>query len=275
MTTYDLTLADGVQGAETASTNITADCDFSDELELTDLVEAVKTILDTLTDTVTFTATAVAEYAGDLSASDTVHFTDSTETLTTILIALSEEVVFTELVTPNAILNAILNDGLTVVAIVTVEGEEYVVWVANADTFAHSQYAHFNFNSMCRLGNHYYGANEDGIFLLDGDDDAGEDIQYFATLPTTEFGRSGLKRIPRAYMGYSNAGDMHLKIVTPDSREFVYRMNATPAGQTEALTKIGRGIVARFFTFDLYNYEGGEVELSRIEFFPLYMRRLF
>jgi hypothetical protein len=275
MTTHDVSITEGLSASEATATHLTAQGEIPESLVLSDLAEMIKSLLSELTDTANFTAPVESVYVGELSAADTANVTDAVQVTCTILIALTEGVSFSELVTPNAVLNAFLQDGLSVVALLTVGGEEYVVWVANADTFAHSQYAHFNFNSMCRLANRYYGANEDGIFLLEGADDAGQDIQYFATLPTTEFGHSGLKRLPRAYMGFSNAGDMHLKIVVPGGQEYVYRFNGTPAGQTEALAKIGRGIVSRYFTFDLYNYEGGEVELERIEFSPLYMRRLF
>lgn len=275
MTTITDTLTAGASYGDFTSGGMTGIGTADDSLFFSDLPEAIRSLLLTLSDTATFDGPVAGNLEGGGAATSGASFADGSQAVTAMLMALADGIEFTEVMTPNAVLNAFLRDGLSILAIISIDGEEYVVWVANADTFAHAQYAHFNFNSMCRIGNRYYGANEQGVFLLDGEKDAGEDIRYFVTLPTTEFGHSGLKRIPRAYMGFTNAGDMHLKIITPEGQEIVYRFNPTSSGQTESLVKIGRGIVARYFTFDLYNYEGGDIELERIEFFPLYMRRLF
>jgi hypothetical protein len=275
MTSYALTAAETTTIAGTVAENISATCEVTEVASIAPLLEAIKQIAETLAAAAGVSATVADGVEAGATASANALLTDASLANKLVLAIVADGAILTELVTPNAILAALAADSAQFDVLITINGEAFVAWVANAETYAHSRYENFNFNSMCRLGNRYYGANDEGIFLLEGENDGGDPIQYFATLPTTEFGHSGMKRVPRVYMGFSNAGDMRLKVVTPTGAEFVYRFEPSAPGYPECRAVLGKGIKCRYFTFDLYNVEGGEVDLARLEFFPLYLRRLF
>ena len=58
-----------------------------------------------------------------------------------------------------------------------------------------SVYSNFKFNSYAKYGGKYYGATQDGIFLLEGDDDAGIQIHTGAKIGPTNFGTDREKRL--------------------------------------------------------------------------------
>ena len=58
-----------------------------------------------------------------------------------------------------------------------------------------SVYSNFKFNSYAKYGGKYYGATQDGIFLLEGEDDAGIQIHTGARIGPTNFGTDREKRL--------------------------------------------------------------------------------
>jgi hypothetical protein len=58
-----------------------------------------------------------------------------------------------------------------------------------------SVYSNFKFNSYAKYGGKYYGATQDGIFLLEGDDDAGAPIHSGAKIGPINFGTDREKRL--------------------------------------------------------------------------------
>lgn len=274
MTTFAGDATDSTTLTDTTPTNITGECVIAETSTLTDSLDVFKQLLDTLAETINAAPVTIGNVTGDSTASTGVIASTTLVGNQAFFAVLTETGTFTESVTPNAILNLLATEGGSFTAMLVIGGEEFVVWVANADTFAHSQYAGFNFNSMCRLGNHYYGAKDDGIYLLEGDDDAGTDVQYFLTLPTTEFGTAKQKRVPKCYMGSSNDGDMHIKVITREGIARVYSFAKLSQGYSESGAAMGRGIKSRYFTFDLYSVSGGDVELEHIEFFPVILSRM-
>ena len=274
MSAYDATATDTAKITDSVPVNISAVCVMSETMSITEALNVYKIISDILAETLSATSATSSVWAGDGVASTTATITDTASIYKSILIVVSDSLSIVDAVTPNATFNLLVEDGINFTAVLVIDGDEYVVWVANADTLAHSQYSGFNFNSMCRIGDHYYGAKDGGIYLLEGDDDAGENIDSLLTLPTTEFGSSKEKRLPKVYMGVSNDGDMHLKIITRGGVERVYAFSKTSQGYSEAGAALGRGIKSRYFTFDVYNVDGGDIVLEKIEFFPVILARL-
>ncbi|MBU2547374.1 MAG: hypothetical protein KKB20_03095, partial [Proteobacteria bacterium] len=74
---------------------------------------------------------------------------------------------------------------------------------------AATQWAEFNFNSMARVGDQWVGANEDGLFVLGGSDDAGEDISAWFEM-FLDFDQ--VVRAKRGYFGLESDGDLALTL---------------------------------------------------------------
>lgn len=275
MATYTITaLAAGVTITALDPVGISAACVCAESAQEGAALSVYKQVSDTLVGTASMASPVSANRAASATAVTSATLTSSVVAIKSVLVVLSEAATLNAAVTPNAVLNLLASESGAFTALLVVDGEEYVVWVSNADTFAHSQYAGFNFNSMCRLGDHYYGAKADGIYTLEGSDDAGTDIQWFVTLPTTDFGTAKTTRVPKVYMGFSNSGDMRIKVITREGIARVYAFGKTSEGYSESGAAMGRGVKSRYFTFDFYNVDGGDVELDHIEFFPVTLARL-
>jgi len=148
-----------------------------------------------ITTTITGTKEYIAQLLSTLNASGTV------SSLGEFLVSIDSSGVFQT----SAI--GIVNDRPSV----DFEGR---VWVVNMDTGASSQYDNYGYNSFFERDGQYYGVADDGIYLLDGDDDEGDDIDALI-----EFGRSSLydvdgnrinrkKKIVNVYVGVSSDNKM-------------------------------------------------------------------
>lgn len=173
----------------------------------------------------------------------------------------------------NAVFNLLMTEGIAFRVILNVAGHEFVCWVANADTFAHSQYDQFDFDSMCRIGTRYYGAKRDGIYQLDGETDEGAEIPWFLSLPQTDSGTALFKRVPRVYMGIKNAGAFYIRTITDGGKEHVYLFNRQSPSTAGVGEKLGRGVKSRYWGYDLVGIDGADFELDQIEFFPVVLGR--
>jgi hypothetical protein len=69
-----------------------------------------------------------------------------------------------------------------------------------------SLYSNFPFNSYAKFRDKYYGANQTGIYLLEGEDDAGEEIHPGVRIGPTNFGTQRQKRLRVLRCGGDNEG---------------------------------------------------------------------
>ena len=82
-----------------------------------------------------------------------------------------------------------------------------------------SQYDHYDFNSFCKIGDTYLGANSSGIFTLGGDDDNGTDINAIFALILSDWGVSNVKRIRKIFLGYETNGSLTVKVRNEEGNE--------------------------------------------------------
>lgn len=180
-------------------------------------------------------------------------------------------------------LDSVLHSRLTIIAHLVeslylatgiIGQDDRVCWVANANTGAVSRYEGFNFNSFANIGGQMYGAMTDGIYLLDGNTDAGVNISSFALTGTDDFGDSHMKRVPKIYLGVASDGDLYVRTVTNTSDVHVYKINKTASDEVrEQQTLLGRGVKSRYWQFAIENVAGSDFELESVEFFPVILSR--
>jgi len=144
---------------------------------------------------------------------------------------------------------------------------EHLGLVLNLKRRALSQYANYNFNSMCKFGDNYIGANESGIFTLDnGSDDAGADIVAFFELITSDYGILNQKRIRSLFVGYETDGRLILKIKDDDNNERPFTLPAEVAGNKQVSAQInpGRDGKGRYWMIRVENVEGSDLSVDTI-----------
>jgi len=174
------------------------------------------------------------------------------------------------------VLTALLEASIFVNVDEVLSGAPGECWAVNWETSAASQYEGFDFNSFATLGGQPFGMRSDGLYLLDGDNDAGEPIRASFSLGERSMGIAGLKRMEQVYAGMSSTGRMYLKVRYQNEtgqQEFIYAARRDDDYHRMQRFDVGRGIKAHFLTFDIYNSDGCDFDLETVEFVVANMSR--
>lgn len=148
--------------------------------------------------------------------------------------------------------------------------EGITTWTVNLAHGGVTEYTNYNFNSFARVGNNYIAASADGLYELDGADDAGTDIITRLKSGMLQFGKSNYSSFKGVYLGARGGGDWVLKLVTGDGKSYTYSVEARTMETTKV--NIGKGLRARYFSFELIS-TGQDFDLDSIEFIPIVARR--
>jgi hypothetical protein len=152
--------------------------------------------------------------------------------------------------------------------------EELFTWVLNQNTGAPARYEGYGFNAFAAIGQDFLGARGDGIYLLDGDDDDGTDIDAIATIGATDFGAfyengneaSMLKRVTGAYLGVNSSGQVQLTLVTDQGvSSGPYQLRQSPTARTTERSKFRKGLKSRYWQVDIENADGGDTQVDTLE----------
>ena len=151
--------------------------------------------------------------------------------------------------------------------------EEWLGLRINLTNLAVSQYAHWNFNSMCRaFGGTLLGANSDGIYVVEtGDDDDDEPITAFVEFPMIDL---GMARIRSMHFGFEADTDPLTVSLTADegtARDYVVAPRKVGLLSHNAKVVVGRNGRGRYWKVALSNVEGGDFSLDSIEFYPVFL----
>ena len=135
-----------------------------------------------------------------------------------------------------------------------------------------SQWANYNFNSMTKIGGQYIGANELGLFQLNtGNDDAGNAIEAFFELVTSDWGIPGQKRIRSWYVGYEADGDLLLTVKDDDGNERMWTLEPIHSDNQQHGVKgwgarDGKG---RYWMIRIDNVNGADFSIDNIMVLPI------
>lgn len=155
---------------------------------------------------------------------------------------------------------------------------DYVAWALNTGSKHLSKYEQYPVNSFAVLDGKLYGALDDGIYLLEGADDDGDNINARVRFALTDMGTGLQKRVSTAYFGYTAENDLLLKVIHTKEggakEAYVYRLNAAPA--TEAVNGravLGKGVTSAYFAFELENVDGGMFNVDKLSVIPMTLDR--
>lgn len=146
----------------------------------------------------------------------------------------------------------------------------FTTWAMNTRNGAVTEYADYAFNSFARVGNQYLGASEEGLFLLQGDDDDGDDIIARIKGGFLQFGGVQLSRLKEAYIAARGGGDWVLRIRTGSGE--LYNYGVSTRSMVTTRVNMGKGMRARYFAFELLS-EGQDFDLDNLEFVPIVVQR--
>lgn len=269
-----LTLASGVGSALDAQVTVATAFALADAL--------ASVYPHALAETVNLSGTVGATLQATLKLLDALRVQDGVTPGVTWLVTTDETFHLTAANATTATLNMLLADGLELLGELRFDDGAYLAWVVNTETHAFVKYRNFNFNSMARVGNTYFGCRGDGIYKLAGDDDAGEPISAVIRGGLDSMGSSLLKRHPAAYLGFRSDGLMVLKVTVMQAQpngdvlreEHWYQ--AEPR-QTNALrtnrVKLGRGLASVYWGWELTNVDGADFDGDFFSWYPVVLER--
>lgn len=167
-----------------------------------------------------------------------------------------------------------VREGLGFVLNIDLDNGQFIAWSMEVDKKGLSKYTEYPFNSFCKLGTQYFGATDEGIFLMEGSDDDGANIQARIRLAMTTMGSMAHKAIPVMYLGYTASNGLYIKaIITDKNDEYVahiYKLKpqATNAMRT-ARVKLGDGLQSVYFGWEIENVDGGDLNIDHIQWLPM------
>jgi hypothetical protein len=129
---------------------------------------------------------------------------------------------------------------------------------------------------MARIGNHYVGANQDGIFRLHtGDYDAGAPIEAFFELATSDWGIPEQKRIRAMYFGYESDGNLMVTVKDDDGNERSFSLTANHTANLQHGAKINgaRDGKGRYWQIRVDNVNGSDFSVDSIQVLPVILNR--
>jgi len=195
----------------------------------------------------------------------------------TILVSETAEV--TDDVATMLAMNEHVTEGVIAVLSFALNGDVFTGVVLNTETAAVSEYTNFPFNSFAEnFGGHDFGIADDGIYILEGPDDAGTPTDSFIRTGLMRIANGHKARIPTAYFGYSATGALVLKVITtqPDGNktENWYQLEQRNANAPRSnRVKIGRGLASVYWGFELHSVNGSSFDLDTIQLFPMALDR--
>ena len=152
-------------------------------------------------------------------------------------------------------------------------------WIFNLNTKAPSFYENFKFNSFARIGDKYYGCNDAGIYLLDGDLDDTLPINAVITtgtsdLTTDKYDGATTKTVPYVYITARSPEPMLLTCnVEGNSGTYQFRAGKTVVAASRA--DVGKGIIGTFWQFELKNQNGADFDIKSLIAAPVSRSRRF
>lgn len=156
----------------------------------------------------------------------------------------------------------------------TIVGATYSAYALNTESRALTTYSGMSIKGLAKFNGVYLAAGPGGLFVLDGDTDAGVLINASARLAATDFGDPHIKRVEAMYVQYRTTGDLALKVILNEHEEYEYTLpaagHATLAPQR---VKIGRGAKGLYWQFDIANRDGADFEFDSLSVEPLVTSR--
>lgn len=139
----------------------------------------------------------------------------------------------------------------------------YFVWVFNARTGAVSRYLRYGFDSFAQIGGHYFGVAEDGVYLLEGNTDAGQRIEARAGTGLLDLGAKELKHVSAVYLDTASDGVLSVR-VQAGQQQYTYQARRASQHNAQQRVDTGRGLRATHYSFELLN-GGADFELDSMD----------
>ncbi len=178
---------------------------------------------------------------------------------------------FTDTVDLRSTLSTGINDNFIFTTTYSDSEQVYSSWVMNPETFSISNYD-LSFTHTATFNEDTLLANSTGLYVHEGTRDAGAYIESKIKTAALNFGSSSSKQCPEALLGIS--GDRFILGVSVDERTTAYyELTGARDGLSTKQIKIGKGLIGRYWQFEVRDVSSDEFNLDDFEFFPIQLKR--
>jgi len=223
---------------------------------------------------------SVAQFISRIAAiTEAVDVADSTNIVLTIAVLVADGIEVADTQELDAQYFKNLLERVEVLSFIKTPAELAQGWVMNTEgAMPISEYDNYVFNSLAYSPDEMLGCNDTGLYILDGDTDAGAAIDAEIASLMLDFETSKLKRMSTAYIGYRSDGQLLLRVRSEEQgtyaeRWYEAREDAAQPMPSQNRMKIGKGLRSRYWTFELVNVDGSDFELDKVELYPVVLQR--
>lgn len=210
---------------------------------------------------------------------DTAGFADTPAPSMRLSVIAADDVAIDTVASARMTMFEAITDSMVIYATLRLGDGEYAGWVLNEG--AASEYRNYPFNGFVefpRGSKRYYGTADDGLYLLEGKDDAGTPIDAHIKTALMDFGSGQHKRVPDVYVAFIGGDTLLCKVITTNqngSQTEVHYTSAVVPGDAmhNGRIKVGRGLKSRYWQFALCNVDGADFDLDEVAFRPLFLDR--
>lgn len=145
-----------------------------------------------------------------------------------------------------------------------IEATTNIAYVMNKASGGITRYPDYNFSFAVRWQGKDYLASTDGLFEYDREEDVPVPIAAKFTLPPSDYGESGEKRVPRVYLQGELAGQMRAGIAYDGGIERTSRVEGN-SGVDKWRAKLPRGLKGHHFAVAVENVDGADFEIEQVD----------
>lgn len=145
-----------------------------------------------------------------------------------------------------------------------VENTTNIAYVMNKSTGGVTRYPDYDYTFAVRWQGKEYLASPAGLFAFDQEEDTPVAIPARFTLPPSDYGETGEKRVPRVYLQGELAGQMRAGIAYDDGIERSSRVEGS-AGVDKWRAKLPRGLKGHHFAVAVENVDGADFEIEQVD----------
>jgi hypothetical protein len=128
-----------------------------------------------------------------------------------------------------------------------------------------TEFANYNFNSMCNFNGKNLGATTTGIHDLDsGTNDNGTKIDWNFTIGYIDLQIKTKKKPREMWMGCQIDGNVVVTVKKADGTEYEYKGESFEETERGVRVKFGKGIKTRYLSLDVKNEDVSTMELDAI-----------
>jgi hypothetical protein len=225
---------------------------ISESVVINDIISQLQKFINILTESINISSTDIIIYQGIERLLSSLNISESENNIIKV--------------------NNIINESF-IISIPTASGQDnYLAYLLSPETNSITNYNNYNFKGCTKFNSKYLFYNNTGLYEYGGTTDSGELIEAHLTTAAFNFGSTNLKQVPSVYLGTSNSDKVYLKVSIDGKANCLYTLNKKTTGLQTQKVDIGKGIIGRYFQFELIT-KADTFDLESIDFYPIELKR--